>query len=57
MRISTVVFVSIFMMVGIIGADAHPTVVIRGAEVAVASGLPAARTSGNVAASGLPENR
>lgn len=32
-------------------------VVIRGAEVAVASGLPAARTSGNVAASGLPENR
>jgi hypothetical protein len=32
-------------------------VVARGAEVAAASGLPAARTSGNVAASGLPENR
>lgn len=54
MRISTVVLVSIFMMLGIIEADARPTVAIRGAEKTVASGLPAAK---NVAASGLPEHR
>lgn len=54
MRISTVVLVSIFMMLGNIEADARPTVVIRGAEVTKASGLPAAK---NVAASGLPEHR
>ncbi|KAG1757721.1 hypothetical protein EDB19DRAFT_1901223 [Suillus lakei] len=57
MRISTVVLASISMMLGIIGANAHPTMVVRDGEKAVASGLPGAtETSGNVAArdSGMP---
>ncbi|KAG1846869.1 hypothetical protein F4604DRAFT_1936184 [Suillus subluteus] len=54
MHISTIVIGSISMMLGIVGANANPIVVVRSAEVTIASGLPAAKTSGNVAASGLP---
>ncbi|KAG2075050.1 hypothetical protein BDR04DRAFT_1091864 [Suillus decipiens] len=57
MRISTVVLVSISMMLGIIGANAHPTIVARDAEVVEATHLPAARRPRNAVASGLPGHR